>query len=218
MTQTNLNTAGLSATLPPTATGGTASNLTTTKATATSHTTYNAQDPAGSITMISPATTAAATELYRIGEFVTWQWNYTGLSATPTALDIMVSCSAATETWTLTKNMSFQSVGSYTWDTGSYQQTAIASPLLVDMYTLVIVDAESSISATAEAGYLAAYTGFQFGLYTGRPYTPLSEWVCATCSGAMSDMERRVVGVAVITSIVTVLSFTWFVAGFGAFI
>lgn len=111
--------------------------------------------------------------------------------------------------------MTFNTKGAYMWDTGEYQATAVSDPLIVEQYTLIIVDADSSVSATAEAGYLAPYSGFKFGLYTARPYSDLDDWQCATCSAALGAMERRAVGAAVAMSVVTVLSFTWFVAGFG---
>jgi hypothetical protein len=114
--------------------------------------------------------------------------------------------------------MTFATSGAITWDTGAYQTTAVASPLLTEEYTLIIFDADSSISATAEAGYLAPYEGFVFGLYTPKPYQPLGEWRCATCSGAVSDMERRALWAAAAMSVVTVLSFTWFVTGIGGFL
>jgi hypothetical protein len=178
---------------------------------------FNPVDPAGGVVMITPDVYAGS-QLYKIGDYVTWGWNYTNLQATPTAVDVLVSCSKAQQTITLTQNMTFAQPGSFTWDTNAYMQTNAASPLLTEQYTLVIYDAESSISATPEAGYLSAFTGFTFGLYQPRKYVPLGEWVCATCSGAMSDMERRTLGTAVGVSVITVLSFTWFVAGFGALI
>ncbi|KIH93690.1 hypothetical protein SPBR_04360 [Sporothrix brasiliensis 5110] len=176
-------------------------------------TTFNPVDPAGGVVMVTPATTANF-QLYKIGDFVTWAWNYTGLQATPTAIDVLASCSFATRTFTLTQNMTFQTLGSYTWDTGAYQSSNVASPLLTEQYTLIIYDAESSVSATAEAGYLDTYDGFTFGMYAPQSYTPLSEgWMCATCSGALSDTERRALGFALTMSIITVVSFTWFVTG-----
>ncbi len=163
--------------------------------------------------MITPAATAAM-QLYKIGDFVTWGWNYTNLQATPTAIDLLASCSFASRTFTLTQNMTFQTHGSYTWDTGAFQSDNVASPLLTEEYTLILYDAESSVSATAEAGYLGTFEGFTFGLYATQSYTPLADgWTCATCSGAMSDMEKRAVGFALTMSIITVLSFTWFVTG-----
>ncbi|KAI1144515.1 hypothetical protein F5Y05DRAFT_29283 [Hypoxylon sp. FL0543] len=213
---TNLNTAKV--TSDPTNTkggdGSTATGNSTTKAT---HSTFNPQDGAGGVAMITPATTDGTT-LYRIGDPtpITWVWNYTSLQGTPTAIDVLVSCSTATETWTLTQNMTFEPTATFTWDTLNYSNSedAIASPLLVAQYTLVIYDADSSPDATAEAGYLAPYDGFQFGLYTARPYQDLGEWKCATCSGALGAAERQALGLVISMSIITVLSFTWYVTGF----
>ncbi|CAK7218877.1 hypothetical protein SCUCBS95973_003632 [Sporothrix curviconia] len=197
-----------------TATGtGKGSSSDSDKTSAATHTTYNAADPAGGVVMLTPATTADL-ELYKIGDYVTWGWNYTDLQATPTAIDVLASCSFATRTWTLTQNMTFETLGSYTWDTGAFQSSNIASPLLTEEYTLIIYDADSSVSATAEAGYLGTYDGFTFGMYAPQSYTPLADgWTCATCSGALSDTERRALGFALTMSIITVFSFTWFVTG-----
>jgi hypothetical protein len=164
--------------------------------------------------MITPATTTG-TALYRIGETITWVWNYTSIQGTPTAVDVLVSCSAATETWTLTQNMSYEATGTYTWDTNAYAETAVQSPLLTEEYTLVIFDADSSVSATAEPGYLSVYNGFTFGMYTNRPYKDLGDWKCVTCSAANSDLDRKALRFVVGMAVITVLSFTWFVAGFG---
>ncbi|KAL7626900.1 hypothetical protein AAE478_003674 [Parahypoxylon ruwenzoriense] len=202
---TNLNTGKVS-----TPTG----NETTTRPT---HSTFNAMDGAGGVAMITPARTAGTT-LYRIGDPtpITWVWNYTSLQGTPTAIDVLVSCSTATETWTLTQNMTFEPTATFTWDTLKYSESAVASPLLVAQYTLLIYDSDSSVSATAEAGYLAPFSGFQFGLYTARPYQDLGEWKCATCSGAMGDVDRQALRFAISMSIITILSFTWYVTGFAA--
>ncbi|KAI1404048.1 hypothetical protein F4819DRAFT_449267 [Hypoxylon fuscum] len=208
---TNLNTAK-----PTTADSGdkTATGNSTAKAT---HSTFDAQDGAGGVAMITPATTAGTT-LYRIGDPtpITWVWNYTSLQGTPSAVDVLVSCSTATATWTLTQNMTFDPTATFTWDTQKYTESVVASPLLVAQYTLIIHDSESSADATAEAGYLAPFNGFQFGLYTSRPYQDLGEWKCATCSGALGDAERQALGFAVSMSIITILSFTWYVTGFAA--
>ncbi|KAI0851777.1 hypothetical protein F5Y00DRAFT_229236 [Daldinia vernicosa] len=183
----------------------------------TTHSTFDAQDGAGGVAMITPATTAGTT-LYRIGDPtpITWVWNYTSLQGTPTAIDVLVSCSTASATWTLTQNMTFKPTATFTWDTEKYSESAVASPLLVAQYTLLIYDADSSPDATAEAGYLAPFDGFTFGLYTSRPYQDLGEWKCATCSGALGDLERQALGFAITMSIITVFSFTWYVTGIAA--
>jgi hypothetical protein len=166
--------------------------------------------------MVTPAATLGS-QLYKIGDNITWAWNYTNLLAPPTAIDVLVTISS-TQVWTLTQNMTFSTDGAFTWDTHDYAATAVGTPLLTDLYTLVIYDAQSAVTAQGEAGYLAPYEGFQFGMYQTQTYTPLPQWVCATCNAAISDTERRVLGFALTMSIITVLSFTWFVTGLGGII
>ena len=205
VTTTNLNTGGIQ----PTATGN------STQSSNSTHTDFPAQDPAGNVVMVTPAATAQSTNLYKIGDTITWGWNYTNLQGTPTAIDILASV-AATATFTLTQNMTFATPGVYEWDTGAYDDEHVGQQLLTEQYTLAIYDADGGPSATAEPGYLAPYSGFKFGLYQPKGATPLSDWHCATCSAALGAVERRAVGAAVGMSVVTVLSFTWFVVGFGA--
>lgn len=165
--------------------------------------------------MITPAIIEGP-QYYKVGDFVTFAWNYTSLLATPTAINIMATCTANQQLYTIAANQTVSNAtGAVTWDTGAYQQTALSDPLLTEKYTLLIYDAESSVSATAQAGYLAVYNQYTFGMYTPQAYTPLGEFKCATCSGALSDMERRALGMVVGMSVITVLSFTWFVGGLG---
>ncbi|CAK7275150.1 hypothetical protein SEPCBS119000_006548 [Sporothrix epigloea] len=198
-----------------TTTGKTTTGKTTDgkKTTAPTHTTFNDADPIGGVVMLTPAATADM-QLYKIGDYVTWGWNYTNLQATPTAIDILATCSFASRTFTLTQNMTFDKQGSYTWDTGAYQSSHISSPLLTEEYNLIIYDSDSSLTAGAEAGYLGAFEGPKFGLYAPQSYTPLNDgWTCATCSGALSQTERQALGFALLMSVITVLSFTWLVTG-----
>ncbi|KAJ8119964.1 hypothetical protein ONZ43_g3204 [Nemania bipapillata] len=192
----------------------------TTKTSGSKHTSYNALDPAGGVAMISPPTTSAM-PLYRIDNTdpITWKWNYTSLQGTPSAIDVLISCSKATATWTLTQNMTFAPTATFTWDSNKFQQEQIGSQLPVELYTLIIYDAEGSVTDTAEPGYLAPYSGFQFGLYTSKPYTSLNEWKCVTCSAAPGGpLDRQALGFAVTMTMFTVLSFTWYVTGFAALI
>lgn len=212
--QTNLNTGGRSQTGSATATGSLAKGNGT-RTSGGRHTMFNPQDPAGSVVMLTPAITDGS-QLYKMKDFVTWGWNYTNLQATPTAVDLKIS--AVKQTWTLTQNMTFATKGSYTWDTAAFQSANIANPLPVEQYTLIIHDSDGSATQTAEAGYLAPFSGFIFGLYTPKPVVDSDQFVCVTCNGGLSVMERRAVGGAVVMSILTVFSFTWFVAGFGAFV
>lgn len=192
--------------------GSGSTNATTTKAYSTS---YDARLPAGGVSMMTPAI-ASGEQYFKIGDYVTFGWNYTSLEATPTAVNVMATCTANTQLYTIAMNVTItNSTNAVTWDTGSYQATAVQDPLLTETYTLIIYDAASSISATAQAGYLAVYDSYTFGMYTPQPYTPLAEWQCVTCSAALSDNQRRALGMMLGMSVLTVLSFTWFVSGTG---
>ncbi|KUI65268.1 hypothetical protein VM1G_00208 [Cytospora mali] len=227
---TVLNTAGITATgtsdTSKTKTTDSDASGTTAKGTGTgsesgsgtvtgTHTSVNVSSgaAAGSAVMLTPVTTLTSA-YYRIGEYVTLGWNYTNLQVTPTAVDLIISCTTVSESWTLTSNMTYETKGSFTWDTGAYQSKAVSQPLVVEEYILYIVDSDSSISATAGSGSLTANAAVTFGLYTGQPYTPIaSGWVCATCSGALSNSERQALGFLFTVAAITVASFTWFVTG-----
>lgn len=165
--------------------------------------------------MLTPAVTAGS-QFYKIGDYVTFVFNMTSVLATPTALDVMATCTVNSQLYPIAMNMTVHNAtAAVTWDTSAYQQTAASNPLLTEIYTLIIYDADSSVSATAEPGYLAAFDQYAFGMYVPQSYTPLSDYVCATCSGAMGDMEKRALGMVFAMGIITVLSFTWFVTGLG---
>ncbi|RYP71693.1 hypothetical protein DL771_004644 [Monosporascus sp. 5C6A] len=203
-TTTNLNTGG---TRTGTRSGSDSSEPT--------RTTFNPIDGAGSVVMVTPAITDGF-QLYKIENPtpITWVWNYTQLQGTPTAIDVKVSCSVASATWTLTQNMTFRSPATFTWDTNSFSQTPGQDPLLTEQYTLLVHDSDGSPTDQAEPGYLAPFDGFRFGLYKKVDYTPLNEWDCVTCSAANGDLDRKALGFAVSMSAITVLTFTWYVAGF----
>lgn len=165
--------------------------------------------------MVTPAAIAPA-QYYKIGDHVTFAWNYTSLSVTPSAIDILASCSLNNQLYTIALNQSVEPTGAVTWDTGDYQATA-SIPLLTDHYTLVIYDAAVETTAAPRAGYLAVQNQFQFGMYVPRLPTPLNEFKCSTCSAALSLHERQAFGVLLGMSVVTFLSFTWFANGFGVF-
>ncbi|ROW12638.1 hypothetical protein VMCG_00377 [Cytospora schulzeri] len=219
---TNLNTAGITATGTSDAASGTITGDASGTATGTgkddsdknsTSVSVSSGAGAGSAVILTPLTTMTSA-YYRIGEFVTFGWNYTNLQVKPTAVDVVVSCTTVSETWTLTSNMTFETKGSFTWDTGAYQSSAVAQPLVVEEYILYIYDADSAISASAGPGSLTAAAAVTFGLYTGQPYTPMqSGWVCATCSGALSSNERQALGLLFTMAGITVISFTWFVTG-----
>lgn len=183
--------------------------------TTTKHTSYDARLPAGGVSILTPAAILGQ-QYFKVGDFVTFGWNYTSLSATPTAINIMATCTANQQLYTLAANQTVTNATmAVTWDTGAYQATAVENPLLTQTYTLLIYDADSAVTAAAQAGYLAPFNAYTFGMYTPQPYVPLNEFKCATCSGALGDMERRAIGMVVGMGVLTVLSFTWFVGGTG---
>ena len=168
--------------------------------------------------MVTPAATAQGTNLYKIGDTVTWGWNYTNLQGTPTAIDVLVSIQTLSSTYTLTQNMTFETPAVFKWDTQQYNDDHVGDQLPTDQYTLVIYDSDGSPKSTAEAGYLAPFSGFKFGLYEPRKAVPIDQWQCATCTTSLGSTERKAIGMAAAMSAVTVLSFTWFVVGFGGLV
>jgi len=193
---------------------GSGSGSTTNQPTTTYQTSYDPRLPAGGVSMLTPAAISGV-QYYKIGEYITFGWNYTSLLATPSAIDIVASCSANKQVYTLAMN---QTVGNgtqaVTWDTGAYETGNPTVPLLTETYTLIIYDAASSISAVAQAGYLASFNQFTFGMYSPQPYTPLADgFQCVTCSGALSDMERKALGFMLTMCAITILSAAWFVSG-----
>lgn len=171
--------------------------------------TFDPRLPAGGVSMVTPNIMSGA-QYYKIADYVTFAWNFTSLSVTPTALDIMATCTTNSALYTIAVNQTVAGkTQAVTWDTGEYQSTATI-PLLVATYTLLIYDADSSISATPQAGYLGVYDQFTFGMYTPQPYTPMADFVCATCNSANSMMDRHTWKFLLGMAAMTVLSFGWF--------
>lgn len=126
--------------------------------------------------MITPSANAQPS-YYKIGDYVTFKWNYTSLSVTPSAVNVVASCSLNQETYTISSNMSVGQTGAVTWDTGKYQATATV-PLLTASYTLIVYEVGKSITDTAAAGHLGTTNRYIFGMYTPQPYTPLGSGEC----------------------------------------
>lgn len=182
--------------------------------TTTDQTSYDPRIPAGGVSMLTPAAISGA-QYYKIGDFITFGWNYTSLLATPTAIDILASCSANKQVYTLAVNQTVSNATqAITWDTNAYETGNPTVPLLTETYTLIIYDAASSISAPAQAGYLAPFSQFTFGMYFPQPYSDVGNgFQCVTCSGALSDMERKALGFMLSMCAITILTATWFVGG-----
>ena len=184
--------------------------------------------------MLTPSALAQTT-YYKVGDYVSFAWNYTSLLVTPSKIDVYVSCSANSATYTISNNASFAPTGNVVWDT-SPDATGTA-PLLTETYTLVIYDAAEAATAVAGPGHLGVSNQLMFGMYIPQKYTPLAgklliwadilcrispltisllDWTCAVCSAALSDTERQALKFMFGMCAITVLSFTWFVGGFGA--
>ncbi|OCT48392.1 hypothetical protein CLCR_04276 [Cladophialophora carrionii] len=194
--------------------GGSASGNAT-RTTSTKTTPIDPRLPPGGVALITPALIDGP-QYYKVGDFVTFAWNYTSLSVTPTAIDVLASCAQNAQTYTLTSNMSVEETGAFTWDTGEMYATA-TNPFPVASYTLIIHDSSQDVTDVPSAGFLAAYQQYIFGMYTPQAYTPLNEFKCATCSGALSVHEKQALGVILTASAITVMSFAWFANGFGVF-
>ncbi|PTB35383.1 uncharacterized protein TrAFT101_011259 [Trichoderma asperellum] len=185
---------------------------TTSKKKGPTHTTFDPESPPGNVVLQTPGVFAAGAPLYRIGDYVTWGWNYTNLLGTPTAIDVLIGCSAVSETWTLTSNMTFKTSVAYTWNS-SVQATDVSQPLSNNMYTLIVKDSDSAVTQIPDPGYLGTFSSYTFGLYTSQPYVDYDKWTCDACNAALAKFDHHVLGFAITMGMVTVLSFTWFVSG-----
>jgi len=62
-------------------------------------------------------------QIYKIGETLTFAWNYTDVVVTPTAINVVAFCQAVNQDFTITGNVSAQET-KVLWDTGAYQSSA----------------------------------------------------------------------------------------------
>ncbi|KAJ4350263.1 uncharacterized protein N0V89_008884 [Didymosphaeria variabile] len=180
-------------------------------------TNFGADVQAGGIQMVTPNPYLGA-QYYKVGDWVTFAWNYTSLSITPSAIDILASCSVNQQTYTIAVNHSVQATDTIYWDTGAYKSSHPNGPEFVsETYTLLIYDAQSSVSATAKPGYLAPYSQFYFGMYTPQPYVNWSEFECANClkNDAFSIFASGTTKVLFVTFGTTIASFLYFAMAFG---
>ena len=155
-------------------------------------------------------------QYYKIGDWVHLAWNYTSLSVTPSAVDVLATCTANQATYTLALNQSVQATGEVFWNTKTYNEdNPNAAQLLTEMYTLMIYDSNTSVTDAAKPGYLAPYKQFTFGMYSPQPYTPWADFKCANCNGALSHFERLTLKAIFFTSATTIASLLYFTASFG---
>lgn len=174
---------------------------------------YDNRLPAGGISLVTP-NALAGSQFYKVGDFVTFAWNYTSLSQTPSAIDILATCTANQATYTIAVNQS-ASETQVVWDTKNTPDGQ--KPFLTEKYTLLIYDAESSVSAAPRAGYLGVFNSFQFGMYTPQAYVPFNEFTCANCNpnGALSQFEKMTLKALLLTTGTTIGSLVYFTYTFG---
>lgn len=153
------------------ATKATKSGAEKTSAAATKTQSINPVLPPGGVNMVTPSA-LAQTSYYKIGDYVTFGWNFTSLSIKPAKIDAYVTCTSNQGAYTILNNATFEPTMNVIWDTKP--DATGTAPLLTETYTLVIKDASKDITAVAQAGRLGTYDQFAFGMYTPQAYTPLS--------------------------------------------
>lgn len=84
----------------------------------------SADAPPGGVQMRTPSVYDGY-QIYKIGDPVTFVWNYTSLQSTPTALNIKAFCTAGMQFFPIALNVSGDTTQAV-WDTGAYQTTALA--------------------------------------------------------------------------------------------
>jgi hypothetical protein len=175
-------------------------------------TSFDARLPAGGLTMVTP-NALAGTQFYKVGDWVTFAWNYTSLSVTPTAIDVLASCTANQATYTIAVNMS-ASETEVLWDTKHTPDGQ--APFLTENYKLLIYDSDLSATAAPRAGYLGAFTGFTFGMYLPQEYISLKDgYTCPNCNSALSLTEKMTLGTMLLTTGTTLGSMLYFTYQFG---
>lgn len=175
-------------------------------------TSFDPRLPAGGVSMITPAATLGE-PFYKVGDWVTFAWNFTSLSVTPKNIDVMATCTANQATYTIAVNMSASETEVF-WNTGETPEGQ--APFLTNKYTLLIYDSNSSVSAAPQAGYLAPFSGLTFGMYTPQPYVDYHDgWTCPNCNGALSQFERMTISALLMTTGTTIGSLIYFTYAFG---
>jgi hypothetical protein len=175
-------------------------------------TSFDARLPAGGLTMVTP-NALAGTQFYKVGDWVTFAWNYTSLSVTPSAIDVLASCTANQATYTIAVNMSATET-QVLWDTKSTPDGQ--APFLTENYKLLIYDSDLSATAAPRAGYLGAFTGFTFGMYLPQEYVSLKDgYTCPNCNGALSLTEKMTITTMLLTTGTTLGSLLYFTYQFG---
>ncbi|KAK9449073.1 uncharacterized protein V1518DRAFT_281178 [Limtongia smithiae] len=183
-------------------------SLTVAETSSATVTSIPANSPAGGVSMITPATTDSTTYI-KIGDYATFSWNYTSLLVTPSAVNVEAYCSMNSYYYPIAHNLSIENT-EVVWNTSGWEATATVK-LVSAKYTLYIYDSSEDTTEVASAGKLAVYDDTIFGMYTPQAYTGLGKSECATCSRALSMLERNVLRGTMIMMSITVVSAAWFI-------
>ena len=133
--------------------------------------TIDLREPPVGVSMATPDIRSGA-QYYKVGDWVTFGFNFTSVIATPVAVNVLASNSAANAEWTLAANMSYQPSVQILWDTNQYKGKNTPQ-LVMGTYTLRIENANQALATQVQApGQLAAWQNFQFAMYTPAEYTP----------------------------------------------
>ncbi|KAK6357793.1 hypothetical protein TWF730_007156 [Orbilia blumenaviensis] len=165
--------------------------------------------PPGGVAIQTPITTSGS-QYYKIGQAITFGWNYTSLIVSPSAVNVEAFCSSNSQTYTIAQNLSIAKP-SIVWDTGSYEPRNGQPPIAMGIYTLLIYDEKSAITAIPAAGNLAPFNGFKFGMYAPKAYTPLADFDCPTCETSSAPaLDTVAIRMFVLISTLFSLSFGLF--------
>ncbi|KAI5815201.1 hypothetical protein BZA77DRAFT_355597 [Pyronema omphalodes] len=144
---------------------------------------------------------------YKDTDFVTFEWNYTSLIVTPTALNVVAV--AGNNDYTIAANISAQQT-KVIWDVAAYNAKAtMRTP--TEKYTLKIWDASKPSNAAPSPGYLAPYSGTAFGIYQPKPYVPFQSYVCISCPPSNDANTNKALAGMGIMGVITASSFVWFI-------
>lgn len=131
--------------------------------------------PAGLLSFTQPPQTAAAS-YYKIApnELITFGWNFTYVSMTPTALTVSAFCASNGNTYPVgpTDGVIPGGATQVIWDPYQYESGDGAVRLAQAEYTLSIHD-ERGPDVGIRAGFLTPNSGMKFSLYRPREYLPL---------------------------------------------
>jgi hypothetical protein len=125
--------------------------------------------PNGGVSMISP-NVRTGSQYYKIGDWVTFAWNFTSVILTPTAVNVVASASSGNAEFTIAANLTYQDNMTVLWDTAQYT-TRQGPQLVMATYTLIIENAnEAKATGGPLAGELTSSENFLFGMYAPQAY------------------------------------------------